>query len=196
MSTPPSLPPEPTAADRMAEAFSRRTDGAARATGSGPPPKKKMSGCLIAALVGGGLAVVSIPVLAILAAIALPAYQDYVARTQVLQGYMKGRALAVDVEMFREQHQSCPTSSDVPLPDNGTVPLGGPNSNRTVTLSLGTDDGGNCTISMQFDGIAAVGYMHRTLMLVSDASGRWTCAGGDLSPRFRPADCKSGYASP
>lgn len=57
------------------------------------PPPRRMSGCAIAAIV---LAVVALPLLGILAAIALPAYQDYVERSRDAQGRLDDRPIDAD----------------------------------------------------------------------------------------------------
>ena len=49
----------------------------------GAAAAEKLSGCALTAIIGGGLLLVLVPVMAILAAIALPAYNDYTVRAKV-----------------------------------------------------------------------------------------------------------------
>ena len=63
-----------------------------------------MSGCAIVAIVGAAMAVLAIPAIGILAAIALPAYQDYVTRSKVQVGYIRAQALETEIKELRERH--------------------------------------------------------------------------------------------
>jgi type IV pilus assembly protein PilA len=78
---------------------------------SGPPPRRGMHGCLIALIVCAALA---LPLGGILAAIAIPAYQDYVARAKVVQALAFGEALtsAVDDGFARDGHCPRPAPAD------------------------------------------------------------------------------------
>ncbi len=69
------------------------------------------SGCLIAVIVAVILMVV-VAVAGVLAAIAIPAYQDYTLRAQVAQAVESGRALQPAIAEFRDREGRCPVQDD------------------------------------------------------------------------------------
>ena len=92
------------------------TVGFASGIPSGVAEKKKLGGCAIAALVGAALLMIAIPILAILAAIAIPAYQQYTVRS-VISGknaeLASARAQIVD---YYVTHQRCPRNGEGGIP--------------------------------------------------------------------------------
>src|SRR5690606_40753385 len=77
--------------------------------GPAPPPGRAMHGSLIALLVAGGLA---IPSIAILAAIALPAYNDYLARSVAAAALAETAPLKTRVAGFAALNARCPMNED------------------------------------------------------------------------------------
>ncbi|MBE2291896.1 MAG: DUF4339 domain-containing protein [Xanthomonadales bacterium] len=75
------------------------------------PPPRNLSGCAIAALVAAA-GVFVVAVLGILAAIALPTYQDYTLRAQASAAIAEAQAHQADVVAFLEAHGRCPTNDD------------------------------------------------------------------------------------
>jgi len=75
------------------------------------PPPRNLSGCAIAALVGAaGLFVVAM--LGILAAIALPAYQEYTLRARAAAAIAEAQVHQGDIVAFIEENERCPTNED------------------------------------------------------------------------------------
>jgi type IV pilus assembly protein PilA len=173
MSTPPQFPPGPPPAMHT-------------------PPPKKMSGCAIAAIIGVVLAVVSVPVLAILAAIALPAYQQYVVRSQLTQAQVRAEAMQPNIDRYREANGACPDNAAVGLDPNETHALD-PSGTRHADMRVGENERGQCTITLAFRGtlLRADG----TTLVMESGDGGWTCTGGTLPNELRSPRCKVG-ASP
>ncbi|AXK73401.1 DUF4339 domain-containing protein [Lysobacter sp. TY2-98] len=184
-SLPPPLPPGP-AAGVGATPYAGASNGynsahAARAGAtayrSAPPQKQGMSGCLIALIVVGVLAV---PMIGILAAIAIPAYNDYVVRSKVAQ-QVDMRAAAIEVQVT-EAHQRlgrCPNDAQEAGVADG------------ANLDFGHLQDGRCAFQItvrdpkpQIDGKTVV------FAAPTAPSGPWDCTGGDLPPRYRRAACK------
>ena len=83
--------------------------GQARTAMPAPPPRR--TGCIVAVVLGVALLVL-VAVLGIMAAVALPAYQDYVARTRVVAAIAEARVHQPAVVAFVEEHGRCPTNDD------------------------------------------------------------------------------------
>lgn len=129
-------------------------------------------------------AVVFVMVLGILAAIALPAYQDYTVRaklSETLYG-MTAHKLAVS-EYFSDKRQLPVTGAEVEMPTT-VVP-------RTQPVKIAR---GGVIVATLADGQGA-GISGKAIMLVPRASGTelsWTCGVEDASmARFLPADCRT-----
>ncbi len=150
-----------------------------------------MSGCAIAAIIGASLLVLGIPVVGILAAIALPAYQEYVTKTRVVAAYTMAQGLQYTVDEQREQSGSCPDNAALGLEDPHTYELGTDSSGLRpqATVQTGAVDNGHCVIEMTFKNINA-NIDGKTLVLESAENG-WTCYDGTLDGKYRPAQCRA-----
>lgn len=147
------------------------------------PQKKGMSGCLIAVLICAGLAV---PMIGILAAIAIPAYNDYVQRAKVMEAVAGTPALKLVITEYASAHDGCPADDSAGI----AGPLQQLTSNpRIAAVRVGTLEGGHCAfeITLQAIGTQADG---RTILFEAGDDARWTCDGGDLPPRYRPSQCR------
>lgn len=157
----------------------------AYATGPDPTaPAKKSSGCKIAAiiLVVGGLCM--LPILAIMAAIALPAYQDYVVRTKVATALAEARAVQPQVEAFFANTDRCPR-------DAAELGLSPPGSEAVAAIVVGEANTGMCTIDLQLKGVSgAEDLAGESIRLSRDNAGDWYCT-SDMAKRIRlPTDCR------
>ncbi len=145
-----------------------------------PPPKKRMHGCLIALIVALCLMV---PVVGILAAIAIPAYNDYVARAKVAQAMGTTMALRWRVVEFREREERCPVNGDAGFSDDDLV-LGPP----VASVRLGDAGENRCTITLTL-GDATPALDGRHLDYAFDpGTGDWRCR-SDVDARHLPAGC-------
>jgi type IV pilus assembly protein PilA len=157
-----------------------------------PPPapvqKSGMSGCAIAAIVGAVAVVVGIFVISMLAAIALPAYQDYTVKSRVVQAYNMTYELQNSVDAQREAAGACPGNTAVGLSDDAVLELGASGSSQAqAVVDIGETDNGHCGITLQFANVNPV-VDGKTLVLVSTEHG-WTCDGGTLDAKYRPRQC-------
>ncbi|HEY9132574.1 MAG TPA: pilin [Dyella sp.] len=124
-----------------------------------------------------------VAIVAILAAIALPQYQTYVARSQVTAGLH-------EITPGRTAYET--------LVNQGTVD--GATYADVGNLGLDTDTP-RCTISASVP-VAGTGYVQCVLKgntriqdhwikLNRDANGTWSCA-SDVDPQYRPSSCNAG----
>ena len=148
------------------------------------PAAKKRSGCAIAAIVivGGGLFL--IVVLAILAAIALPAYQDYVVRSKVAAAQIQARGVQVAVDEFVLNTDRCPRdAAELQLPPVSTPGV--------AALEVGEAHTGMCMIEVELSGDFAGGRLAgQRLRLSRDSAGDWYCTSDSIDNRYLPADCR------
>ncbi|MBX3713964.1 MAG: pilin [Lysobacter sp.] len=173
MSTPPHIPPAPPPAMPQ-------------------PSPKKMSGCAIAAIIGAVVGVFGIVVLGILAAIAVPAYQQYLTRSQITQAYFSASQWQFQIDEFLEENQACPDNAALGLAPDESLPLGS-EGGRRADVRLGETAPGVCAITLTFRGVPAK-VEGSTLILESD-DGEWTCSGGTLPFDHRPAACRTGLSA-
>ncbi|MEQ1511961.1 MAG: pilin [Lysobacteraceae bacterium] len=161
-----------------------------------PAPKTGMSGCAIAGIIGAVVAVLGVFVISILAAIAIPAYQDYVIKSRVVQAWHMAQELQDDVDTQREQSGVCPDNAAIGLADDEVFALGGDNpaAPAQATVLVGEIEGGHCGIELQFANVNAV-VDGKTLLLESTENG-WTCEGGTLGARYRTGSCRNFIPSP
>jgi len=124
-----------------------------------------------------------VAIIALLAAIALPAYQDYVARTQVVEGYSLASDARTAVATYYADRQNFPT-------DNEGAGLADPDSivgryvSRVVLQSNGL-------IEVEFGNSASAKILGEKLSLTMVDDGgslRWTCSG--LDSRYLPSACR------
>lgn len=125
-----------------------------------------------------------VAVIGILAAVALPAYQNYVARTQVIEAYV----LLAGLKAAQAQH-CADTGSFITTPDLRR--FGATTSGKYVEFVVSTvyGDTGKMFAIMRFHD-AHRDVRGRVLSLSSADCGRtWTC-GGDIPVHYRPVPCE------
>ena len=121
-----------------------------------------------------------VAIIGILAAIALPAYQDYIARSQVTAGLadIRGGVTAYE-ELIQKGSTGTPTLADLGL--NGTTTrctIAPP----TIAASAKTGQFIQCTIK----GNPKVNTT--TVTLTRNASGAWNCA-ATADAKYKPVGC-------
>lgn len=161
-----------------------------------PPASRGLSGCAIAAIIGAVALFFGVFVIAILAAIAVPAYQDYIARSKVHQAYAVGLSLQSQIEELRAQSGRCPGNDEIGYGEDATIDLGGAdgaNGGSRAWLTAGALDSGECAIELRFEGVSPR-IDGRTLVFESGADG-WHCLAGTLEDPQRPVACRRAATS-
>jgi Tfp pilus assembly major pilin PilA len=125
-------------------------------------------------------------IVGILAAIAVPAYQDYVMRANVTGAITESERYRQELSSFVEEKGALPSSNEE---------LGIPETIRTPHIA-GLTVGPNGVMTIEVDGASQV--QGKTLVwtptIVDDAVA-WRCDGGSLEPRHRPASCRGNLAA-
>lgn len=127
---------------------------------------------------------VVVAIIAILSAIAIPAYQDYVVRAQVAEGIGLTTSARVAITTHYGDRGDYPT-------DNLAAGVATPSSTTGLHVASVTIGDSNGMISVAINGTASSKLQTQTLtMQVTDNDGslNWQCSGTE--PRYLPASCR------
>ncbi len=127
-----------------------------------------------------------VAIIAILAAIAIPAYQDYTVRAKVSEGLSAAGAAKLAVAEARQSLGYYPATA------NASYGLPAATSIRGNNVTSVTAAGANGNITIVYSGNPIAGS---TLILVptfTDADGTmtWACNTGTLVAKYRPSTCR------
>lgn len=124
---------------------------------------------------------VFVAVIGILAAIAIPAYQDYTTKARMAQAVNIGRAAADSVGSYYNQNRAIPQNLEAAGFASSLPP-----SVKGVSVNSQTG-----TVTVTMEGTAVSG---KSLMFVpsQDANGQiiWTCMSDEIQDKYLPHDCQ------
>lgn len=130
-----------------------------------------------------------VAIIGILAAVALPAYNDYTTRTQVAEAVELMGGMKATTSEYAYQKNSWPTAfvlststpaaSEIIATINGkystiTSPMSGPYPQGTITSTMISGQANTKTITF----------------VTTDGGNTWDCTGGTVAQKFRPVSCK------
>lgn len=141
-----------------------------------------MHGCLIALIVAACLMV---PIAGILAAIAIPAYNDYVARAQVTQAYLDAYPAQMEVDDFQYREQRCPRPGEIDF--DGITSIPGTLLASASVADTGSDD--TCALEFTLGGTQKTIRGKRLRLEYDVGNGEWSCS-GDLKDLYLPTACR------
>ena len=125
-----------------------------------------------------------VAIIGILAAIAIPQYQDYIARSQMTRVYGEVSSLKTAAEENLLRGKTTLTAGD----------LGYTTSNLISALAINFNGTGDGAITATVGDTASTAIKGTTLEVRRSAAGAWTCnvtgAGGAYDPSFTPSGCK------
>ena len=130
-----------------------------------------------------------IAIIGILAAIAIPAYQDYTIRAKVSEGLnLAGAAKLAVSETFDSTGAMAANNAAYGLPTAASI-------TGTNTSSVSVASTGAITITYEATGLGGSPTANaKTIILVPDTSSagsvQWGCSTGDMPSKYRPANCR------
>jgi type IV pilus assembly protein PilA len=123
-----------------------------------------------------------VAIIGILAAIALPAYQDYTKRSHVSEGLSLAAGARTAVTEYYSSNGEWPANnaaagiaSAASITGNAVRQVSVNTSQITVTFNTKVEPG--ATLVLEGD-------------VASGGSVEWTCTGGTLASKYRPANCR------
>jgi type IV pilus assembly protein PilA len=140
--------------------------------------KKEQSGFTLIELM------IVVAIIGILAAIALPAYQDYTKRAHVSEGMMLAASAKTAITEYFSTNGVFPTSNAMA----GLEPTIGGNAVKSLVIAGPAD---NMTLTVTFD--AKVTDDSTLVFKPSDAGGsiKWDCKTGTVLGKYRPSNCRA-----
>jgi type IV pilus assembly protein PilA len=150
-----------------------------------PARKPGMSGGKIALIVAAVMVVPCIGIAGILAAIAIPAYNDYTVRAKIVQANAEVQALKADVQMFRLDQGRCPA--------NGEGDFGTPESyagTYVTRATIGEFDDGTCGLELELGNTGNAQIDGRKLWWdMGSDNAQWHCS-SEVDDKWLPLDCR------
>ena len=160
--------------------------------GSPPPPNSTW-------VVAGAWSFLIIPFFGgILAAIAIPAYQDYIARSQMSEGIQLAGSAEVPVSEFYQKNKVWPADISSLY---GNKPVGEPIGRfvATITTSTGADGSYGVIATMKGSGVNRMIAGKAVELWTNDGGGTWRCGPASSNPvdaKYLPVSCRDTQPSP
>ena len=128
-----------------------------------------------------------VAIIGILAAIALPAYQDYAIRGKVSEGLGLAAGAKTAVAESYTASGAFPTTNA----DAGLAPAANITGNAVTSVAVGNNGTITVTYNNTLGGNPTANG--RTIILtptLTQGGITWTCTGGDMPAKYRPANCR------
>jgi type IV pilus assembly protein PilA len=126
-----------------------------------------------------------VAIIGILAAVAIPAYQDYIARSQVSEAVSLTAGGKTPLAEFYADKGVWPSTADLVM---GNL-VGKYVSNITITAGGGGTAPITLRATMKQLGVNS-NITNKTLDLTSSDGKTWSCTAGDIDTKYRPAACR------
>ncbi len=130
-----------------------------------------------------------VAIVGILAAVGLPSYMDYVARSQVAEAIELGAGLKQPLMTYGNENKAWPTALVAPPADPSGTQISATLSGRFATVTpmvSGAFPSGSVEVTVT-EGQAS-GYKVR--FVTTDGGNNWSCHTGDVPVRFMPSACR------
>ena len=131
-----------------------------------------------------------VAIIGILAAVALPAYQDYTARAQVSEAFTMTSGQKTTISEYAQTNGAYPGAATTPKAAD--LAVAGKYADSAVT-----NDSGVITVTMKSAGVAASGVAGKTLIFTPPAlstnptSFNFACTSTTMLQKYLPKNCSS-----
>ena len=143
-----------------------------------------------------------IAIIGILAAIAIPAYQDYIARSQMSEGIQLNGGGEVGLAEFYQNNSRWPTTLESVYSTSSNNPTIG--AGRYVTTVMLVDGNGLTTLTAEIEATMKPGSVNKNIVgktveiWTDDGANTWHCGvsgptggtKGTVDPKYLPASCR------
>ncbi len=132
---------------------------------------------------------ITVAIIGILAALAIPAYKDYITRSQVTEAIALGSGLKSSIGEYGWNNAAWPTTIHSPNSTLGSAEISATINGKYANISsnvIGVYPNGTITITM----IAGITSGQTILFETTDGAASWSCMGGTLNPKYRPNACR------
>ncbi|OEC89282.1 pilin [Acinetobacter sp. YK3] len=132
-----------------------------------------------------------VAIIGILAAIAIPAYQDYIARSQVSEVLVLSSQYKIAISNVYSQSSTCPTLAEMGLssPSDG-------NGSYVNSVTPITQTGSICAVEFTFKSFGVskgLQSKHLVIALISQTAdlgaASWSCTSPDIAQKYLPKAC-------
>jgi type IV pilus assembly protein PilA len=133
-----------------------------------------------------------VAIIGILAAVALPAYQDYTVRARVTEGLVLSASAKLAVTENAANGKPFASGWTAPSSMKNIKSIAITDTSGTITIAHLANSGGDgktITIVPTSSGAALVGDASGSTV-PTGGSVNWNCTGGDLDVKYRPAQCR------
>ncbi len=128
-----------------------------------------------------------VAIIGILAAVALPAYQDYMVRTRVAEGLaMAGSSKLAVSENAASGTNPLTSSLTAPTSTANVTSLSTDGTTGTITVQYTAAAGGNTLIMVPTSGSSAL----TAGTVPTGGSINWACTSGSTLSKYRPSACR------
>jgi len=129
-----------------------------------------------------------IAIIGILAAIAIPAYQDYTVRSKVSEGLnLAGGAKLAVAETYDSTGAFPATHASYGLPTAGSI-------TGTYVASVGVAGSGIITVTYAATGLGGTPTANGQTIIITPTANAgsmsWVCTGGNMDNKYRPSNCR------
>jgi len=127
-----------------------------------------------------------VAIIGILAATAVPAYQDYLARAQVTEAvYLVQSGKTPFVDYYGDRGIWPTSASDVMGTTTGKYVT-------SISITTGSATTGQLVVTalMKSTGVNSAVSGGSLLLSTSDGGRAWSCTGGNIGAKYRPASCR------
>lgn len=127
-----------------------------------------------------------VAIIGILAAVALPAYQDYLVRSRVTEGLsLASSAKTAVAENAAAGQADLSLGWTVPQPTDNVTSVDVTAGTGAITITYTAAAGGGTITLVPSDSAGAIAGG-----IIPDGSITWDCTGGTLDAKYRPSNCR------